>query len=150
MEQDLFTGHTVTSARDLREIFRKIWAGEREHSRFLTAFAEAISFADSENFYALALAALLLIDRYPILATYAHQVLDVDDPETQLEADNFSGLRIEPHLATPAAKVCVWYKSGQWQATIFANTRQGKMTIAHEEGVQVSVIKRGEGHLEPR
>jgi len=150
LEQDLFTGHSVTSARDLREIFRKIFTGEREHSRFLTAFAEALHFADSENFYALGPSALLLIDRYPILATYADQVLDVDDPETQLEADGFSGLRIEPHLATPAAKVCVWYKSGKWCATIFANTAQGKMTVAHEKGVHVSVIKRGEGPLEPR
>jgi hypothetical protein len=150
LEQDLFSGHSVTSARDLREIFRKIFVGEREHSRFLTSFAEAIHFADSENFYALAPSALLLIDHYPILATYAHQVLDVDDPETTIEEDNFSGLRIEPHLATPAAKVCVWYKSGKWCATIFANTSQGKMTIAHENGVHVSVIKRGEGPLEPR
>jgi len=65
LEQDLCSGHAVTSARDLREILRKIFVGEREHSRFLTAFAEAISFADSENFYALAPSALLLIDRYP-------------------------------------------------------------------------------------
>jgi hypothetical protein len=70
MEQDLFSGHAVTSARDLREIFRKIFVGEREHSRFLTAFSEAIFFADSKNFYALAPSALLLIDRYPILASY--------------------------------------------------------------------------------
>jgi len=148
METDLFTGHAVTSARDLREIFRKIWAGEREHSRFLTSFAEAITFADPENFYALAPAALLLIDRYPILATYIHQVLDPDEPDC--EQDLFSGLRIEPHLATPAAKVCVWYKSGKWCATIFANTSQGKMTVAHEDGVLVNVVKRGEGPLEPR
>src|SRR5258706_3189708 len=150
MEQDLFVGQSVTSARDLHEIFRKIWVGDREHGRFLTAFAEALSVADSENFYALAPAALLLIDRYPILATYAHQMLDVEDAASATEQDGFSGLRIEPHLATPAAKVCVWYKGGKWCATIFANTSLGKMTVAHEDGVHISVIKRGDGPLEPR
>jgi hypothetical protein len=150
MEQDLFTGHSVTSARDLREIFRKIWVGEREHSRFLTSFAEAISVADSENFYALAPAALLLIDRYPVLATYTHQVLDEDDGQPVVEQDGFSGLRIEPHLATPSARVCVWYKSGKWCATISANTAQGKMTVAHEDGVHISVLKRSDGPMEPR
>lgn len=149
MQQDLFTGHAVRSMRDLREIFRKIWVGEREHSRFLTSFAEAISVADSENFYALAPAALLLIDRYPILATYAHQVLAEDD-EPVVEQDGFSGLRIEPHLATPGAKVCVWYKNGEWCATVFANTSQGKMTVAHEDGVHIGVLRRSDGPVEPR
>jgi len=51
MEQDLLIGHSVTSARDLRQVFRKIGAaGEREHSCLLTSFAETISFADSGNF----------------------------------------------------------------------------------------------------
>jgi len=37
MEQDLLVGHSVTSARDLREVYRKIGAGEREHSCLLTS-----------------------------------------------------------------------------------------------------------------
>ena len=49
MEEDLLVGHSVTSAGGLREIFRKIGVGAREHSWVLTSFAEAIFFADSEN-----------------------------------------------------------------------------------------------------
>jgi hypothetical protein len=142
--ETLFVGRSITSARDLREVFRKIWTGERPHDRFLTTFAEALTVADADNFYTLAPAALMLIERYPILATYVHHEVQPVEGEA-FEEDGFSGLRIEPHLTTPSAKVCVWYRDGKWCATIFANSSQGTMSVVHEEGVRIAVLKHGEG-----
>ena len=50
----------------VREVFRKIANGEREHGSFLTAFAQAYIAADYENEIMLLPVAVQFIDKYDI------------------------------------------------------------------------------------
>jgi len=58
----------------VREVFRKISNGEREHGSFLTAFAQAYIAADYENEIML-LVAVQFIEKYDI-AGYAEEPPD--------------------------------------------------------------------------
>ncbi len=60
------------TVRQVREVFRKISAGERPHGSFLTAFARAIVLADDENELILQAPAHQLIEKYG-LQDYAKQ-----------------------------------------------------------------------------
>jgi hypothetical protein len=51
---------------EVREVFRKIAAGERRHGSFLTTFAQALLYADDENELILQSAALTLIEKYSL------------------------------------------------------------------------------------
>jgi hypothetical protein len=51
---------------ELKEIFRKIAAGERRHGGFLTDFATAFDRADDDNFKLLFGAALALVGKYDL------------------------------------------------------------------------------------
>jgi hypothetical protein len=57
--------HMPTDA-EVKEIFRKIAAGEREHGGFLTDFANAMTRADEDNFKLLLGAALALVAKYDL------------------------------------------------------------------------------------
>lgn len=51
---------------DVREVFRKIAAGERRHGSFLTTFSQAMLLADDENELILQPVAHSLIEKYSL------------------------------------------------------------------------------------
>ena len=51
---------------NIREIFRKIAAGERKHGGFLTTYAKAVMHADEDNFVIMLTACHRLIEKYQL------------------------------------------------------------------------------------
>jgi hypothetical protein len=51
----------------LREVYRRIVAGEDEHGAFLTGFAKAVGLADYENFRLLRPLAMVLAGKYKLV-----------------------------------------------------------------------------------